>query len=166
MRKDEIARFRRLYGQYRWLTVAVVIIAGGALAMFSLILPVVLAWVGPFRHLRAYVLPALVVNLPYVFYLWGIWAIGRAMGDIAKGRLIQPALASALRRAGMALAIGGVTCVFISPVLVRLVGNAPIRYLRLDVPSITLGMVGVALFLLGRVIDQANRVQSELDEML
>lgn len=157
MSKDEIARFRRLCGQYRWLAVVVVIIAGVALATLSLVLPTLLAWVGPFKHLRPYILPALVVNLPYVCYLWGVWSIGGAMGDIAKGRLIQPALASALRRVGVALAVGGVVCVFVSPGLLRLVGNAPIRYLRLDVPSITLAMVGMALFLLGRVVDQANR---------
>ncbi|MFT4252127.1 MAG: DUF2975 domain-containing protein [Caulobacter sp.] len=166
MSKDDIARFRRLCGQYRWLAVGVVVIAGGVLATFTLIVPVLLGWLGPFRHLRAYVLPALVTNLPYVCYLWGVWAIGAAMGDIAKGRLIQPALASALRRVGVALTVGGVACVFISPGLARLVGNVPIRYLRVDVPSITLAMMGVALFLLGRVVDQANRVQSELDEML
>ena len=30
----------------------------------------------------------------------------------------------------------------------------------------TLGMIGGALFLLGRVVDQADRIQSELDEMI
>jgi hypothetical protein len=30
----------------------------------------------------------------------------------------------------------------------------------------TLGMIGGALFLLGRVVDQADHVQAELDEMI
>jgi hypothetical protein len=116
--------------------------------------------------MRPYTLPALITNLPYVCYLVGVWFIGQAMGDIAKGRLIQPALASALRRVGIALAVGGVASVFLAPNLVRLVGYAKASYWRFDVPSMTLGMIGGALYLLGRVVDQASRVQAELDEMI
>jgi hypothetical protein len=41
-------------------------------------------------------------------YLFGVWSIGRAMGELQKGRLIQPTLASALRRVGLSLGLGGV----------------------------------------------------------
>jgi hypothetical protein len=39
-------------------------------------------------------------------------------------------------------------------------------YLHFDVAGMTLGMIGGALFLLGRVMEQAGRVQAELDEMI
>jgi hypothetical protein len=46
------------------------------------------------------------------------------------------------------------------------VGEIRGGYLNLDVGAMTLGMIGGALYLLGRVVDQAGRVQAELDEMI
>ncbi|MGZ9114541.1 MAG: DUF2975 domain-containing protein, partial [Brevundimonas sp.] len=103
---------------------------------------------------------------PTAFYLFGVWSIGSAMGQLAKGRLIQPTLSSALRRVGLSLGLGGVLSVFVVTNLIRLVENGRGGFLHFDVAGMTLGMIGGALFLLGRVVDQAGRVQAELDEMI
>ncbi|MGH7026446.1 DUF2975 domain-containing protein [Brevundimonas sp.] len=103
---------------------------------------------------------------PAVCYLLGVWFIGRAMGQLARGRLIQPTLASALRRVGLSLGFGGVISVFVVTNLLRLLGHTSGGYLHFDVAGMTLGMIGGALFLLGRVVDQAGAVQAELDEMI
>jgi hypothetical protein len=109
---------------------------------------------------------SMIWGVPTACYLFAVWSIGRAMGQIARGRLFQPTVASALRRVGLALGIGGVFSVFIMSNLLRVIGESRGGYLHFDVPGMTLGMIGGALFLLGRVIDQAGRVQAELDEMI
>ena len=50
--------------------------------------------------------------------------------------------------------------------LIRLVEGGQGGWAYFDVAGMTLGMIGGALFLLGRVIDHAGRVQAELDAMI
>ncbi|WP_262423285.1 hypothetical protein [Brevundimonas denitrificans] len=103
---------------------------------------------------------------PTAFYLFAIWSIGAAMGQLAKGRLIQPTLSDALRRVGLALGFGGLLSVFGVTNLIRLIEGGTGGWAYFDVAGMTLGMIGGALFLLGRVIDHAGRVQAELDAMI
>src|SRR4029453_10915921 len=116
--------------------------------------------------LQTNTLAGLVWFSPTVFYLFGVWSIGSAMGQLAKGRLIQPTLSSALRRVGLSLGLGGVLSVFVVSNLIRLIEHGRGGFLHFDVAGMTLGMIGGALFLLGKVVDQAGRMQAELDEMI
>lgn len=163
---SDIDRFRRRCAQFRWLTVFMVVSVGALLALIHLISPVFL-WLRdtPGRDAQS-ALSAVVQGIPAACYLFGVWSIGSAMGQLAKGRLIQPTLAQALRRVGLALGIGGVASVFVITNLIRLIDAGRGSYLHFDVPGMTLGMIGGALFLLGRVVEQAGRVQAELDEMV
>jgi hypothetical protein len=165
MSPNDIARFRRMCGQFRGLAVFMVVSVGALLALVHGIFPMLL-WLTQHRALSPYAVPFAIAQAPCVAYLFGVWSIGQAMGDVAKGRLIQPTLASALRRVGIALGVGGVASVFLTPNLMRLAGAPHASYLRFDVSDMTLGMIGGALFLLGRVVDQASRIQAELDEMI
>lgn len=166
MSKQDIERFRRECGQFRGLAVFMVVSVGSLLAMVEWGRPLVL-WL---RHVEdtsaRTILASTIRSAPAACYLFAVWSIGRAMGDLSRGRLIQPTLAAALRRVGIALGVGGVASVFLVSNLMRLVGHARGGYLHFDVPGMTLGMIGGALFLLGRVVDQASRVQAELDEMI
>ena len=93
-----------------------------------------------------------------LFYLFGVWSIGSAMGQLAKGRLIQPTLAAALRRVGLALGLA--VCSASSCVTNLFASDRRKRAAAIcnfDVAGMTLGMIGGALFLLGRVVDQAGR---------
>ena len=56
--------------------------------------------------------------------------------------------------------------VFVVSNVLRLIEHGRGGYLHFDVAGMTLGMIGGALFLLGRVVDQAGRLQAELDEMI
>lgn len=166
MPADDLARFRRLCRQFRWLAIFMVASVGLLLACLHLIFPG-LNWLIHGRAMGAQdTAVSLIWVAPAAFYLFAVWSIGAAMGQLANGRLIQPTLASALRRVGLALGAGGVFTVFLMTNLLRLTGETQGGYLNFDVGGMTLGMIGGALFLLGRVIDQAGRVQAEMDEMV
>lgn len=165
MSQTDLVRFRRMCGQFRWLAVFMVVTVGAMIALMHYVAPLVI-WMREGTAPGPGLLTSAIWGVPPVLYLFAVWSIGRAMGQIAKGRLFQPTVASALRRVGLALGIGGVFSVFIMSNLLRVIGEVRGSYLNFDVPSMTLGMIGGALFLLGRVIDQAGRVQAELDEMI
>lgn len=165
MAAADIDRFRLRCRQFRWLSIFMVCSVGALMALAYVIVPI-FAWK---RGLMGYpdVLQGTVqYGLPAFCYLFGVWSIGAGVGQIGKGRLIQPTLASTLRRVGLALGIGGVLSVFVVSNLLRVMTDGRGGFLNFDVAGMTLGMIGGALFLLGRVIEQAGKVQAELDEMI
>jgi len=168
MPNDDLARFRRLCGQFRWLAVFMVCSVSAVLALMYVIAPVVVTLRGeaPPGARLGLVLEQALWATPTLFYLFAVWSIGSAMGHVAKGRLIQPTLARALRHVGIALGFGGALSVFGITNISRMIGGEHGSYAYFDVAGMTLGMIGGALFLLGRVIDQADRIQAELDEMI
>ena len=166
MTTTETARFRLMCRQFQWLSIFMVASVGGLLLLAHLVFPA-LNWIINGRAMEAADTAVSVIWMtPGAFYLFGVWSIGRAMGQLARGRLIQPTLASALRRVGLAVGMGAVFTVFLMTNLLRMAGASKGGYLNFDVGAMTLGMIGGALFLLGRVVDQAGRVQAELDEMV
>lgn len=166
MSQADLARFRRMCGQFRWLAVFMVVSVGALLALMYVVAPAVLAARGDATTDPREWLQKTIWALPALFYLFAVWSIGSALGQLAKGRLIQPTLASALRRVGLALGFGGLLSVFGVTNLSRLIDGRWGGLMHFDVAGMTLGMIGGALFLLGRVIDQAGQVQAELDEMI
>ena len=165
MSDADLTAFRLRCRQFRWLAVFMVVSVGAMLALAWLIAPVTL-WLRDGEPLDEGFWRGLIMNMPTVCYLFGVWSIGRTMKRIADGAVLQPAVADALRRVGLALGIGGVISVFVVMNLMRLVGLSSGGWLYFDVPGMTLGMIGGALFLLGRVMDQAAAAQAELDEMI
>jgi hypothetical protein len=150
MSSDDLARFRARCRQFQLLARFMVISVGSLLALMHLIVPV---WL----RLRGDEVP----------YDWDIVrSVIWAMGQLSRGRLIQPTLVVALRNVGLALGIGGVWSVFVVTNLTRIIQGGQGGWLHFDVSGMTLGMIGGALFLLGRVLDQAADVQAELDEMI
>ena len=165
MTTQNFTRFRRMCGQFRWLAVFMVCSVGAVLALIHLVAPAVLTARGDTRIDPAIWLEQAVWATPTLFYLFAVWSIGSAMGQLAKGRLIQPILGRALRHVGIALGLGGLLSVFGVANISRLLGGQG-GFAYFDVAGMTLGMIGGALFLLGRVVDQADRIQSELDDMI
>ena len=159
-------RFRLRCRQFRWLAMFMVISVGCLLALMYLVAPTVLMMRGEFYPWPALWAAEIVKVLPSIFYLFAVWSIGSALGQLSKGRVIQPVLANAMRRVGLALGLGGLLSVFGVTNLMRLTGGHEASWAYFDVSGMTLGMIGGALFLLGGVMDQAGRVQAELDEMI
>ncbi len=151
--KDD-SGFYRVCRQFHRTAMAMVFGVGGAFALCPFVLP------------HGYKLEGVVVSLPAACYLFGVWAIGRALGEIAKGRPIQAALRAVLRRVGVSLAAGSLISVFVVGGLARLAGSSHSDYVNFSVASMTLGMIGAALYLLSHVVDQALAAQAELNEMI
>jgi len=167
MSRSDLAAFRRMCAQYRWLSIVMIVTAGGVVALAHVIFPSVgfASGRGPASDWRIY-LGFIIWASPLLCYFLAVWIIGQAMGRLSRGGLLQPTLARALRRAGLSLGVGGVLSVFGVMPLMRLIDSSRGGLLYFDVPGMTLGMVGGALFLLGRVMDQAGRVQAELNEII
>jgi hypothetical protein len=106
-----------------------------------------------------------VQGLPALGYLWALWSVQRALADLARGRTFHPTVARAMRHAGAGVLIGALLEVFVVINLVRWVLDARGSYLYFDLSAIVLGVVGAALVLLARLVDEARAVQAELDEM-
>ena len=104
--------------------------------------------------------------LPGIGYLWALWAVQRALGDLAAGRLFHATLARALRHIGIGVLAGALLSVFAITNLSRLIvgGQGGLAYF--DLSGIVLGVVGAALVLLARVVDSARALQAELDEIV
>lgn len=166
MTQTDADRFRRRCAQFRWLAVFMVVSVGALLALMHLVAPGVMLARGDYTGTPAGWTAQLVWALPTAFYLFAVWSIGAAMGQLSKGRLIQPTLVHALRRVGLSLGLGGLFSVFGVTNVIRLIEGGRGGFAYFDVAGMTLGMIGGALFLLGGVMEQAGRVQAELDEMI
>ncbi|UUL83792.1 hypothetical protein [Sphingomonas qomolangmaensis] len=108
----------------------------------------------------------LVATLPTVFYLAAIWMIQHAHAAIAKGEAVEAALATLLEHLGICLFLGGVARVFGELWLVRLLLGVSTSQGIFDVAAITLGCVGLLLFVLARPLRDAVRARAELAEIL
>ncbi|MDQ2701402.1 MAG: DUF2975 domain-containing protein [Pseudomonadota bacterium] len=101
--------------------------------------------------------------LPGLGYLWALWAVQRALGDLAAGRLFNATVARAMRHIGIGVLAGALASVFLVTNLSRWIAGGEGSYLYFDLSGIVLGVVGAALVLLARLIDQARALQAELD---
>lgn len=104
--------------------------------------------------------------LPGLGYLWALWAVQRALGDLAAGRLFHPTVARAMRHIGIGVLAGALFNVFAVTNLSRWIVGRTGSYLYFDLSGIVLGVAGAALVLLARLVDQARALQAELDEIL
>jgi hypothetical protein len=104
--------------------------------------------------------------LPAIGYLWALWSVQRALGDLAAGRLFDHAVARALRHIGIGVLAGSLLKVFAVTNLTRLLIDLRGGYAWFDLSAVVLGVVGAALVLLARVVDEARQVRAELDEIV
>lgn len=165
MYPTDLASFRRLCGQFRWLAIFMTLGVGGLVVVTSLLIPAI-SWIIHGAGSGRSLLVSAVWMVPTMLYLYAVSAIGHGMGELSRGRLFAPTVSQALRRVGVALGLGGIFSVFIATNLLRMLEQTRGGYLHFDVAEMTLGMIGGALYLLGQVVDQAGIVQAELDEMI
>jgi hypothetical protein len=117
---------------------------------------------------------AAVLWSPSIFYLYALWAVRSAFRDFARGGVFGSAIATGCTRAGIALAIGATLSAVGVPNIMRvlhaqgLVEKPPSTYtsvLIFDTAYLAVGVVGLALVLLGRLLQRAAEIQSEAAAM-
>lgn len=108
----------------------------------------------------------LIVALPAVGYLWALWSAQRALADLAAGRTFQPTVSRAMRHIGAGVLLGALIEVFALTNLMRLLLGGSGSYLYVDLSAIVLGVLGAALILLARLVDEARAMQVELDGII
>jgi hypothetical protein len=115
---------------------------------------------------RRYLLLALVQVSPGAGYLWALWAMRSALGHLAAGQLFQQTVAVALRRIGSGVIVGALLSIFAVTNVSRMIVHGHGGFAYFDLSGIVLAIVGAALILLARLVDQARRLESELDDMI
>lgn len=107
------------------------------------------------------------INLsPALGYLWALWAVQSALGDMAADRMFHPAVARAIRNIGIGVLAGALIKVFAVSNLSRWIAGGQGGYLYFDLAAIVLGVVGAALILLARLVDRARVLETELEGIL
>ena len=109
---------------------------------------------------------ALVRALPGLGYMWALWAVQQALGDVAAGRLFHPTVVRALRNIGIGVLLGALLNVFAVINIAKWITDTSGSYVYFDLSGIVLAVVGSALIFLARVLDHAREIQDELSEIL
>ncbi len=158
----------RFRAQCRWLRHATVLVLV-MLALVYLLGAAGLPWVTsrpPGSDVTTERLLRLVIALPAIGYLWALWAVQDALARLAAGALFHATVVRALRRIGAGVLAGALLSVVGVTNLGRWISGGEGSYLYFDLSGIVLGVVGAAMILLARVVEQAGRLQAELDEIL
>ena len=167
MSGEKIERLRR---HSLWLSRLTLFLFAATALLVLIPLTVGLGTLIPVRSAGPHILFRAVLWLPTLFYLYALWAIARAFGAFARGGLFGSAMAKGCRRAGVALAFGAAASAVIVPNAIRLLaqhGLVPESLRRwgsvliFDTAYLAVGVVGIALFLLGSLIERAAEIQQE-----
>ncbi|URW74542.1 DUF2975 domain-containing protein [Sphingomonas donggukensis] len=101
--------------------------------------------------------------LPMCLYLWAIWMVRVALGQIAEGRLFGEVVPKLLRRVGLALFGGAVFTVFGIPLMTALRFDKP-HIATFEPSPVTLGVVGAALVVFAELLGRAAAMREEIEE--
>lgn len=101
--------------------------------------------------------------LPMPFYLVAMAASWWSLRLLAKGAGLAPTLSALMRRTGIALFLGGLVEVFGTNML-RAAGGALGQ--PVNITAIVIGVIGVGLYGLAGLIDEARAARAELDEFI
>ncbi|HEY0112082.1 MAG TPA: DUF2975 domain-containing protein [Allosphingosinicella sp.] len=172
MRENKLVHLRR---QSRWLArLTILLLAATCLLM---LLPTLLGLLrdDPSRLPVSRRLAAASVHwTPALFYLFALWAIGRAFAAFGRGGTFGPSVARGCTHAGVALALGAAASAVAVPNMLRLfvqrglIEGPPRGYgsvLVFDMAYVAVGVVGIAFVLLGRLLERATEIEREAGEL-
>jgi hypothetical protein len=160
----ELPRFR---AQNRFFAVATLIVLGGILLVIALLLYGMTLQSDAARSEIGRRL--LLTWSPTVFYLWALWTLRGMFAALAKGGPARQGetVARALNRVGWALALGATATVLVSPVVLAMTQrpHAMSAFAAVDVPAATLGVVGLALIAVARMLKRAASLEAEAADL-
>jgi hypothetical protein len=123
-------------------------------------------WYG-FRAALLPVLSRLIEVLPALIYLGGVFAAARIFGRVARGELFSRANSDGLAEVGSSLLWGAAASSLIVPwVKSWLEGEYGYAGFHLEMETWVIAVIGGAILILGKMMAQARRLQSELDSII
>lgn len=111
-------------------------------------------------------LEGMIKLFPSLFFIAGIWMVELAFKAISIGEAVEIALGDLMKRLGLCLFLGGISFVFLQPLLLRLVLPNWFAIAWFDVPSITLGCLGLLLVFMARHLKDAGLLRAEMEDIL
>lgn len=154
------SEIRRFHALNRGFFTAVTVVIVASVAVMSVYAVVVIRGSG-LPH--AVLIRLLLGWLPCCFYLWALWTLRNLFAQLSRsGPGVPLGVTQALSGIGWALMFGATLTLIVTPWIDRLtkphrMGNFP----RFDLPALTLGMVGLALLILGPMLKRAIRIEAE-----
>jgi len=123
-------------------------------------------WMG-LRLAAEPVLRRLVEFLPVLIYLGGLAAAARIFHRVADGELFSNANSNGLAEVGSSLLWGAAASAVIVPWIQSWIdGEYGFSGLHLETETWVIAVIGGAILMLGRMMAQAGRLQSELDQII
>lgn len=117
-------------------------------------------------QVRAF-LRSMVEVLPTLIYLGGVWSARRMFARIGEGELFSDANSRSLADIGSSLMWGAVAAMTVVPqVLAWIDGERGLGGVRIEQEALVLAVIGGGIVLVGRMLAEATRLQSELDEIV
>lgn len=102
---------------------------------------------------------------PALLYLAALWQLRAAAAAVAGGAAFQASVVRSIRAVGVCLIAGATTSLLVMPLLHRFFGQPYPRLIDLDISSLILGGLGLGLLFLSRLVERAEVLQAELDEI-
>ncbi len=113
------------------------------------------------------VLSRMVDVLPALIYLSGVLAAARIFGRVARGELFSRANSDGLAEVGSSLLWGAAASAVIVPWIKSwLDGEHGFAGFHLEMETWVIAVIGGAILILGKMMAQARRLQSQLDEII
>ncbi|WP_052216149.1 hypothetical protein [Sphingomonas sp. ERG5] len=159
----ELVRFQRRNRQF-FIGTTVVILGITAIMGVTLVAMILKGHI-----LQAYTIKRLaLIWSPALFYLWALWTLRGIFGALARGGIsFQPIITSALAKVGWALLLGALASLVMGPIQLSVLEHHVTGWFAtFNVPVLTLGVVGLALIVLARMLRRAARIEAVLGDFV
>ncbi len=160
---DIVGEADRLKQRSLWLARITLFLGAGS--VLALLWPIVRAVEETRANGELIAFTLIVESLPSLAYIYALWTIQAGFRNVAAGGGLSPVIARSCTRSGAALAIGGALSAVGVPNLLNAARAAGVEVgevftgrsiLHFDVAYLAVGLVGIALMLLGDLLNRAH----------
>jgi hypothetical protein len=158
---DDTERFRRLNGR---LAVVAALAIAAIVGVMAITLMVVVRW----RLEQSETVTRLLLTWsPSLFYLWALWILRGLFAALSRsGPAAQPSITRALARIGWALLGGAALTLITAPIILALENPHRVGgFAVFNVPALTLGLLGVALIIVARMLREAIAAEAKVKSL-
>lgn len=102
---------------------------------------------------------------PALFYLWALWSTRQMFATLSRGGFVFHAVSTALGHIGWALGLGAVATLVIGTALLVAGPHVTGGFVLVNVPAVTLGIVGLALIITARMMRRAQTLERRVESL-